>query len=99
MMFITRRAEQDGGTVTLDGAPREHDDQDDGEMISVDDFDLRFFETEGEPATYRAWALRLAEKPDTANDAIMLALAIRGVDEPGLYRTRNLLRGTTFADS
>jgi len=84
--------------VTPDGAPRKRDAQDDGEMISVDDFDLRFFETEGEPATYRAWALRLAEKPDTANDAIMLAMAIRGVDEPGLYRTRNLLRGTTFAD-
>jgi hypothetical protein len=87
-----------GGTVAPDGAPSERDAQDDGEMISVDDFDLRLFEAEGEPAAYRAWALRLAEKPDTANDAILLAMALRGVDEPGFYRTRNLLRGTTFAE-
>jgi len=86
------------GPMSVEGTPSEagaHEEDD--EMISVDDFDLRLFETEGQPAAYRAWALRLAERSDGANDSIRLAQAVHGVDDPSYYRTSNLLRGTTFA--
>ena len=69
----------------------------DSEMTSVSDFDDRLFLASGEPAAYRAWAKRLGNPTDTANDAIRLAKDELGVDDPGFYRMRNLLRGTEFA--